>query len=167
MLARRAVSKHEGLRILHASRGGSQRCFISGFRGGVKNSPLQVPSSVGHSAGRQAIDTVKSFFIPLVCLEMLLSGLLHLFLPGETEKHMSCPRNARIVGAILLALVLPATVWGFYVLAVLFVAFGLPRLFAPERSILLQQRFYPRRVHGALLVMAAVGLWIVSRLVHG
>jgi hypothetical protein len=45
---------------------------------------------------------------------MLLSGLLHLFLPGETEKHMSCPRNVRIVGAILLALVLPATVWGFY-----------------------------------------------------
>ena len=53
---------------------------------------------------------------------MLLSGLLHLFLPGETERHMSCPRNVRIVGAILLTLVLPAAVWGFYVLAVLFVA---------------------------------------------
>ena len=39
---------------------------------------------------------------------MLLSGLLHLFLPGETEKHMSRPRNVRIVGGILLALVLPA-----------------------------------------------------------
>ena len=110
---------------------------------------------------------MKSFFIPLVCLGLLLSGLLHLFLPRETEKHMSCPRNVRIVGAILLALVLPATVWGFYVLAVLFVTFGLPRLFAPERSILLQQRFYPRRVHGALLVVGAVGLWIISRLVHG
>jgi hypothetical protein len=125
---------------------------------------LQVPSSVGHSAGRQAIDTVKSFFIPLVCLGMLLSGLLHLFLPGETEKHMSCPRNVRVVGGILLALVLPATIWGFYVLAVLFVIFGLPRLFAPGRSIRLQQRSYPRRVHGVLLMMGAVGLWIVSRL---
>jgi len=121
---------------------------------------------VGHSGGRRLIDTVKSFFIPLVCLGMLLSGLLHLFLPGETEKHMSCPRNVRIVGGILLALVLPATVWGFYVLAVLFVIFGLPRLFAPERSIRLQQRSYPRRVHGALLVMGAVGLWMFSRLGH-
>ena len=109
---------------------------------------------------------MKSFFIPLVCLGMLLSGLLHLFLPGETEKHMSCPRNVRIVGAILLALVLPATVWGFYVLAVLFVIFGLPRLFAPGHSIRLQQRSYPRRVHGVLLMSGAVGLWLVSRLGH-
>ena len=109
---------------------------------------------------------VKSFFIPLVCLGMLLSGLLHLFLPSETEKRMACARNVRIVGAILLALVLPAAAWGFYVLAVLFVIFGLPRLFAPERSIRLQQRSYPRRVHGALLVMGAVGLWIFSRLGH-
>ena len=115
-------------------------------------------------AGRLVIDTVKSFFIPLVCLGMLLSGLFHLFLPGETEKQMSCPRNVRIVGGILLALVLPATIWGFYVLAVLFVIFGLPRLFAPGRSIRLQQRSYPRRVHGVLLMMGAVGLWIVSRL---
>ena len=97
---------------------------------------------------------------------MLLSGLLHLSLPGETEKRMSRPRNVRIVGGILLALVLPATVWGFYVLAVLFVIFGLPRLFVPERSVRLQQRLYPRRVHGVLLVMGAVGLWVVSRLVH-
>src|SRR6202158_1628522 len=63
---------------------------------------------------------------------------LQLLLPGETEKHMSCPRNVRIVGGILLALVLPATIWGLYVLAVLFVTFGLPRLFAPGRSIRLQ-----------------------------
>ena len=69
--------------------------------------------------------------------------------PGETEKYMSCPRNVRIVGAILLAL--PATVWGFYVLAVLFVICGLPRLFVPERSVRLQQRSYPRRVHGVPL----------------
>ena len=120
----------------------------------------------GRSGGSALIDTVNSFFIPLVCLGMLLAGLLHLFLPSETEKHMSCPRNVRIVGGILLALVLPATVWGFYVLAVLFVTFGLPRLFAPKRSIRLQQRSYPRRVHGVLLVMGAVGLWIVSRLGH-
>lgn len=68
---------------------------------------------MGDVAGRLVIEIVKSFFIPLICLGMLLSGILHLVLPVETEKHMSWPRNVRIVGAILLALVLPATVWGF------------------------------------------------------
>ena len=121
---------------------------------------------VGDSARRLVIDIMKPLFIPLVCLGLLLSGLLHLFFPGEAEKHMSCLRNVRIVGAMLLALVLPATVWGFYVLAVLFVIFGLPRLLEPGHSIRLQQRSYPRRVHGVLLMIGAVGLWIVSRLVH-
>ena len=97
---------------------------------------------------------------------MLLSGLVHLFLPDETEKRMSCSRHVRIVGAILLALILPAIVWGFYLLAVLFAIFGLPRLFAPDCSIRLQQRLYPRRVHGVLLMMGAAGLWIAARLVH-
>src|SRR5260370_1038098 len=115
---------------------------------------------MGHSGGSR----YREIIVHSASVPMLLSGLLHLFLPGETEKHMGCPRNVRIVGAILLALVLPAAVWGFYVLAVLFVIFGLPRLFAPRGSIRLQQRSYPRRVHGVLLMMVAVGLWIVSRL---
>jgi hypothetical protein len=109
---------------------------------------------------------LKSTFIPLVCLGMLLSGLVHLFFPAETEKRMSSSRNVRIVGAILLALILPAIVWGFFILAVLFAIFGLPRLLTPDRSIRLQQRLYPRSVHGALLIMGAAGLWIASRLVH-
>jgi hypothetical protein len=109
------------------------------------------------------IDIVKSFFIPLVCLGLLLSGLVHLFFPDETEKLMSCSRNVRIVGAVLLALILPAIVWTFYILAVLFAIFGLTRLLAPDRSVRLQ-RLYPRRVHGVLLMMAAAGLWIASRL---
>ena len=110
---------------------------------------------------------VKSFFIPLVCLGMVLSGLVHLLFPDETEKRMSRSRNVRVVGAILLALILPAVVWGFHILAALFAIFGLPRLFAPDRSIRLQQRLYPRRVHGLLLMMGAAGLWIASRLLHG
>src|SRR5215470_15156206 len=114
--------------------------------------------------GGLTIDTVKSSFIPLVCVGILLSGLVHLFLPDKTEKYMSRPGNVRIVGGILLALVLPATLWGFYVLAALFVIFGLPRLLAPRHSIRLQQRSYPRRVHGVLLMIGAVGLWILSRL---
>ncbi len=43
------------------------------------------------------------------------------------------------------ALVLPASFWGFYVLAVLFVIFRL------------QQSSYPRKVHGVLLMIGAVG----------
>ena len=109
---------------------------------------------------------MKSFFIPLVCLGLLFSGLVHLFFPAETEKRMSRSRNVRIVGAVLLALILPAIVSGLYILAVLFALFGLPRLFAPDRSIRLQQRLYPRKVHGVLLMMGAAGLWIASRLVH-
>jgi hypothetical protein len=41
---------------------------------------------------------------------MLLSGPVHLFFSDEIEKRMSCSRNVRIVGAILLALILPAIV---------------------------------------------------------
>ncbi len=96
---------------------------------------------------------------------MLLCGLVHLFFPDETEKRMSCSRNVRTVGAILLALILPAIVWRFYILAVSLAIFGLPRLFTPDRSIRLQ-RLYHRRVHGMLLMMGAAGLWIASRLVH-
>jgi hypothetical protein len=96
---------------------------------------------------------------------MLLSGLAHLFFPGEVEKRMSCPMNVRIVGATLLGLAGPAAVWGFYLLAVLLAIFGLPRLLIPRRSIRLQ-KVYSRRVHGMLLLMGAVGLWIASGLAH-
>jgi hypothetical protein len=105
-------------------------------------------------------------FIPLVCGGLLLSGLVHLLFPDATEKLMSSTRNVRIVGAILLALIAPALVAGFYILAVLLALFGVPRLLTPHRSIRLQQRLYPRRVHGALLIISAAGLWIISRLVR-
>ena len=94
---------------------------------------------------------------------MLLSGLVHLLFPGVVEKRMSCPMNVRTAGAVLVGLAFPAAVWGFYLLAVLFMIFAIPRLLTPRRSIRLQ-KVYSRRVHGVLLLMGAVGLWIVSRL---
>ena len=109
-------------------------------------------------------DIVKSFFIPLIWLGMLLSGLVHLLFPQETEKYMSRSGNVRIAGTTLLVLIPPALVWGFYILAILLAIFGVPRVFAPDRSIRLQQRLYPRRVHGVLLLMGAGGLWIADRL---
>jgi hypothetical protein len=96
----------------------------------------------------------------------LVSGLVHLLFPDETEKHMSSARNVRIVGTLLLLLIAPAVVLGYYFLAVLFALFGVPRLLMPHRSIRLQQSLYPRRVHGALLITSAASLWIVSRLVR-
>src|SRR5213592_3778733 len=99
-------------------------------------------------------------FIPLVCAGLLLSGLAHVIFPNLTEKHMSKPGNVRIAGAILIALILPAVVWSFYILAIAFAIFGLPRLLTPAHSIRLQQRLYSRRVHGVVLILAAAGLWI-------
>jgi len=109
---------------------------------------------------------VRSMFIPLVCAGLMLSGLMHLLFPDETEKHMSSARNVRIVGTILLVLIAPAVVLGYHILAVLFALTGIPRVLTPHRSIRLQQRLYPRRVHGALLIMSAAGLWIVSSLLR-
>jgi len=59
-------------------------------------------------------------------------------------------------------MIVPSVAFEFYLLGLLLGAFGLPRLVAPGRSIRLQQRLYPRRVHGLLLLAAAVGLWIFS-----
>src|SRR5262245_14775641 len=107
---------------------------------------------------------MRSVFIPVVCAGLLLSGLTHLLFPDETEKHMSSVRNVRIVGIILLVLIAPAVTLGYYILALLIALFGVPRLLTPHRSIRLQQRLYPRRVHGVLLIVSAAGLWTVSRL---
>ncbi len=91
-----------------------------------------------------------------------MCALFHLIAPAWTERVMSQPKYVRGVGAALLATVVPAVALGLYVLGFLLGMFGLPRLASPERSIRLQQRLYPRRVHGLLLLAAAAGLWMLS-----
>jgi hypothetical protein len=108
---------------------------------------------------------MQAVFVPLVCLGLLLCGLAHLLFPDATDREMSRSGNVRLAGATLLALVIPAIVLRFYVLAILFAIFGLPRLCAPHRSIALQ-RIYSRRTHGVLLMMGAAGLWVAFKLVH-
>jgi hypothetical protein len=93
---------------------------------------------------------------------LLICALSHLLAPAWTERLMSQPKHVRVAGAVLLAMIVPSVAFGFYLLGLLLAAFGLPRLVAPERSIRLQQRLYPRRVHGLLLLGAAAGLWIFS-----
>jgi hypothetical protein len=102
-------------------------------------------------------------FLQVLSAGLLISGLAHLVAPGETERLMSEAANVRAAGAMLLIMIVPSVVFRFYLLGFLLGAFGLPRLLAPERSIQLQQRLYPRRVHGVLLVAGAVGLWLFSR----
>jgi len=62
----------------------------------------------------------RPVFIPVVCAGLLLSGLVHLRFPDATTKHMSSARNVRIVGTLLLVLIPPAVVLGYYILANLF-----------------------------------------------
>jgi hypothetical protein len=109
---------------------------------------------------------METVFIALVCLGLLLCGLVHLILPETTERLMSRSVYVRIAGAILLIMTMTAIRLGYYLLAALFLIFGLPRLLTPDRSIRLQQRLYSRRVHGLVLTASAIGLWIVFRLLH-
>jgi len=105
------------------------------------------------------------YFLRLLSLGLLVSGLSHLLAPVRTEQLMSQPRHVRAAGAVMLAMVVPSIVFRFYLLGSLLAAFGLPRVVVPERSIRLQQWLYPRRVHGVLLVAGAAGLWALSS--HG
>ena len=101
-------------------------------------------------------------FLRLLSVAVLISSLSHLLVPAWTERLMSQPRHVRGAGGVLLAMIVPSIALGLYLLALLLAAFGIPRLVSPEASIRLQQRLYPRRVHGLLLLAAAAGLWVVS-----
>ena len=105
---------------------------------------------------------MRIIFLWLLSAGLLISALSHLLAPTWTEQLMSQPRHVRCVGAVLLAITVPSVALGLYLLALLLAAFGLPRVVSPERSIRLQQRLYPRSVHGVLLLAAAVSLWLVS-----
>jgi len=105
---------------------------------------------------------MRVHFLRFLSTGLLVCALSHLIVPARTERLMSQPKHVRAAGAVLLAMVVPSVAFEFYLLGLLLGAFGLPRLVAPERSIRLQQRVYPRRVHGVLLLAAAMGLWIFT-----
>jgi hypothetical protein len=105
---------------------------------------------------------MRAYFLRFLSAGLLICALFHLLAPGRTERLMSQPRHVRVAGAVLLTMIVPSVAFDFYVLGLLLGAFGLPRLVVPEQSIRLQHRLYPRRVHGLLLLAAAVGLWMFS-----
>lgn len=105
---------------------------------------------------------MRIIFLRLLSAGLLISALFHLLVPAWTERLMSQPRHVRCVGAVLLAMMVQSVSLGLYLLALLLTIFGLPRVVSPEGSIRLQQRLYPRRVHGVLLLAAAASLWLIS-----
>jgi hypothetical protein len=105
---------------------------------------------------------MRLYFLRFVSTGLLICALSHLLAPARTEWLMSQPKHVRVAGAVLLAMIVPSVAFEFYLLGLVLGAFGLPRLVAPERSIRLQQQVYPRRIHGLLLLVAALALWIFS-----
>jgi hypothetical protein len=105
---------------------------------------------------------MRAYFIQAFAAVLLACSLSHLLMPSWTDRVMAQQKYVRAAGVMLLVLIAPSLALGLYLLAFMLAAFGLPRVIGPERSIRLQQRLYPRRVHGVLLLAAAAALWLAS-----
>jgi hypothetical protein len=104
----------------------------------------------------------KTIYISVLATFLLVSGLWHVAAPTLTEHWMSNTRVVRAVGAMLLVLALPSLVWRGWYFGALFLALALSgfwRLCFPQSSIRMQQKVYPRRTHGLLLIGGAILVW--------
>jgi hypothetical protein len=100
---------------------------------------------------------LQTAFIDVLIALMLISALAHLFLTRWVDVWLTRPSVIRVIGAILLALAIVSLDWRGWFFDTLAVAFGISgiwRLFFPQHSIHAQERLYPRRVHGGLLLIA-------------
>lgn len=107
---------------------------------------------------------MKTIYISILGSFLLLSGLAHLIAPEMTERWMTDIRIVRTIGALLLMLAVPCLIWrGWYFLTLFLglVVSGIWRLCFPQNSVEMQQKSYPRRVHGALLLGAAILVWVM------
>jgi len=78
---------------------------------------------------------------------------------------MSNPQTVRVVGGSLLLLAIPSVFWGgwfFESLGFLLAASGAWRLCFPVHSIRVQRKAYPRWVHGCLLLVGAIVIWVLK-----
>jgi hypothetical protein len=95
-----------------------------------------------------------------VCSVALLAvGVWHILQGDTTERLFREVKNVRRVGAGLLVLALPCFVWKgwyFWTLGGLLALSGALRLFAPQWNVRLQERAYPRWVHGWVMVTGGV-----------
>jgi hypothetical protein len=93
---------------------------------------------------------------------LVVSGLAHIFAPGQTERWMGRSPVVRAVGILLLILAIPCLVWRGWYFWTLFAGLslsGIWRLCFPQSSIRAQRRSYPRWVHGCLLLGGGVLVW--------
>ena len=105
---------------------------------------------------------MQSTFADSIAVLLLLSAMAHIFLPRTVDSRMTRPGVVRFAGVVLLllaALCLRWRGWFFLTLFVALAASGLWRLCFPRHSIRVQQRAYPRWVHGCLLLCGAVVVW--------
>ncbi len=104
----------------------------------------------------------ETIYIWSVVVLLFTSGLWHIVAPEMTDLWMSNVTLVRAVGSLLLTLAIPCLVWRGWYFWTLFAGLtisGVWRLCYPQSSIRVQQRSYPRWIHGCLLVAGAVLVW--------
>lgn len=104
-------------------------------------------------------------YIDSIALLLLLSALVHLFMPQKTNFWMSKLVAVRLVGAILLIFSATGLHWRglfFWTLSAALAISGIWRLCFPRHSIRTQQRIYPRWIHGCLLLTGAILVWALG-----
>ena len=104
-------------------------------------------------------------YIRALAFFLLLSGILHIAVPQQTERWTSRPPIVRVIGLVLVLFAWPLLLWRgwyFWTLFVLLVVSGLWRLCFPRHSIRAQQWSYPRWVHGCLLLAGALLVWTLK-----
>jgi len=106
----------------------------------------------------------ESIYVHSIATLLLISAALHILFQSATARWMSNPSIVRFVGGGLLLLSVPALRWRGWYFRTLFgalVVSGAWRLCFPRHSIDVQERSYPRWVHGCLLLSVAVALWML------
>jgi hypothetical protein len=107
---------------------------------------------------------LPSLFVIAYSAGLSAVGVWHIAAGDQTERLFAQPRLVRPVGALLLALAVPCVLWrGVYfdVMAVVFGASGVMRLFTPSWNIRLQKGLYPRRVHGWIMLTGGAVSWLL------
>jgi hypothetical protein len=101
---------------------------------------------------------LRHLYIDALVVALLISSGFHLLAGRWTDRLLSRHKVVRAVGFGILFLAIPCFFWrGWFFLTIgtLLAGSGAWRLFAPEHSIRMQKKSYPRWVHGLLLLGGA------------
>ena len=112
-------------------------------------------------------DNLQVLFVAVCAGALILMGIWHILQGDATERMFRNPRNVRILGAMLLLVCVPCFLWSspyFLILGTIVGLSGILRLFAPNLSIAWQKKAYPRWVHGCIMIVAGVAIWLIYHL---